>query len=359
MPWTRPTLGELIDRNRGDFKSRLGLTAKVVRRRMSNVLAVVWGGAAHMMHGHLEWLSQQLFADTAERAFLLRQASLRGVTPTPATYASGTATATGLDESVIQDESVLVRDDGFTYRMTDEAVIDGTTATVNVEALTAGAAGNLDAGETLSFESPILGVESDVVIDGPSGLAGGVDEEGTEGTRSRFIDNLRDPPQGGAEHDYEAWAKEVAGVTRAWVYRWEGGLGTIVVRFVIDGADPIIPTEPDVEAVQTKLDSERPVNDDVTAVAPTALPVDFDITLEPNTTASRDAVEAELDDLLFRRAEPGDGEGRGTILLSQVQTAIGVAVGDDVDFEVTDPVADVVPELGQLPVLGTVSFDDP
>ncbi len=64
---------------------------------MAGVLATVWAGAVHMLHGHLDWLSLQLFADTAEREFLLKQASLYGITPTPATFAAGTVLATGTD----------------------------------------------------------------------------------------------------------------------------------------------------------------------------------------------------------------------------------------------------------------------
>lgn len=361
MAFTRPTLAELVTRIRGDFRSRLEISGSLLRRAMADVLAVVWAGAVHLLHGHLEWLGRQLFPATSDRDYLLSQAAMYGITPTPATYATGTVTATGVDTTVIPLGTILVRDDGVTYTTDAEATIGSTTTgevTVAVTAVDAGADGNMAAAEILSFESPITDVDSAVTVDADAdgdGLAGGVDEEDTDGTRSRLLLRLREPPQGGATQDYEAWALAVAGVTRAWVYENENGLGTVVVRFVLDGEVDIFPGAGVVSDVQDALDAERPVTAEVTAEAPTQLDVDFTITVTPDTTAVRAAVEAELEDLLVREAEPGDGAGRGTILLSKMLGAISVAAGVE-DFSLTSPAADVVPATGELAVLGTITW---
>lgn len=322
---------------------------------MADVLGTSVAGAVHMLHGHLDWLGKQLFADTSEREFLLRQAALYGISPTPATYATGTATATGTDASIIPEDTVLQGGNGQSYRVTADATIAGGEATIAVEAVDAGADGDLDAGETLTFESPITGVDATAEVDGPDGLSGGFDEEETEGTRDRLILRLREPPAGGRDVDYEAWALEVAGVTRAWVYANEGGLGTVVVRFVLDEEVDIFPDGAAVTLVQAKLDEERPITAEVTAAAPTPLEVDFGITLTPNTTAVQNAVQAELTDLLYREAEPGDGAGRGEILLSKILVAIGTAEGVE-DFTLVTPAADVTPATGELAVMGDIDW---
>jgi len=85
------------------------------------------------------------------------------------------------------------------------------------------------------------------------------------------------------------------------------------------------------------------------------LAVNFSIHLVPDTADTRAAVAAELGDLLERVGEPGDGAGRGKILLSAIRTAIGIAAGVT-DYTVTVPSADVVPGVGQLPVLGTITW---
>lgn len=356
MPFERPTLSALVTRIRSDIRARLSFANVLLRRTFVDILAAVWAGAAHLLHGHLEWVARQLFPDTSEREFLLRQAAMYDITPTPATYASGTVTATGTDGEDIVTGTVMVRaSDGATYEVTADATIAGGEATVSVEATLAGDAGNLDAGEILSFETPIAGVDSEVTVD-VDGLAGGHDEEGTEEVRDRLILRLQQPPTGGSDQDYIAWALEVAGVTRAWVFRHENGLGTVVVRFVMDGQNPIIPSAGDVTAVQTKLNSERPVTAEVTAEAPVALPVNFTIAVVPNTAAVKAAVEAELADLLLREAAPGDGlTDQGTILLSAIRTAIGVAEGLE-DYTLTVPAADVEPDLGEIATMGTVTW---
>jgi uncharacterized phage protein gp47/JayE len=355
VPFDRPTLSALITRVRGDIRGRLGITGSLLRRATANILAKVWAGAVHELHGHLVYLSQQLFADTADREYMLRVAVMYGITPTPATFASGTVTATGTNGSVIPDGTVLVRDDGATYEVTAEATIASGTATVAVQAVLAGADGNMDAADTLSFESPIAGVDSTVTV-ASGGISGGTDEEDTEGTRARLILRLQEPPQGGNDQDYEAWALAVAGVTRVWVYPHEDGLGTVYVRFVRDDDASIFPDAGEVTAVQTALDEQRPVTAEVTAVAPTALTTNFTFSaLTPNTSAVQAAIAAELDDLFFREAEPGDGAGRGTIKLSQIRTAIGVAEGIE-DYTLSSPSADVEPDVGELIVLGTVTF---
>ena len=63
----------------------------------------------------------------------------------------------------------------------------------------------------------------------------------------------------------------------------------------------------------------------------------------------------ELVDLFARVAQPGDGVALGTVLLSQIDTAIGVAAGVT-DFTLTVPSANIVPALGQLPTLGAITF---
>lgn len=351
MPFARPTLAALVTRIRSDFRSRLEIEGSLVRRSMADVLSVVWAGAVHMLHGHLDWLSRQLFPDTAERESLLRQAGMYGISPTAATFASGNVSATGA--GTIPAGAILQRADGVLYRAPNEITFSG-NAIVSIEAVEAGSAGNFDAGETLTWQSPIAGVDATVTIGG-AGITGGFDEEDTEGTRDRHLLRLREPPEGGADQDYEAWALAVSGVTRAWVFRHENGLGTVVVRFVLDDEPDIFPDAAKVQEVQDALEAQRPTTAEVTAAAPTPLNVDFTISVTPDTQSVRDAVEAELADLLRRDAEPGDGAGKGTILLSQMRTAIGTAAGVK-DYTLTAPVADVVPAVGELAVLGTVTW---
>lgn len=354
MPFTRPSLSELIARVRGDLRGRLEIAGPLLRRAMADVLGAVWGGAVHELYGLLDWLSRQLFVDTAEREALLRRAALYGITPTPATFATGNVTATGTNGSSILAGTILRLDAATSYRVTTGQVIASGTATLPVEAVLAGVAANIPAGTELTFETSIPGVNVTATV-ASGGITGGVDEEGTEEVRDRLILRLHQPPQGGADQDYEAWALGVAGVTRAWVFPNELGIGTVVVRFVRDNESPIFPDAGEVAAVQAAQEAERPITAEVTALAPTELAVSFTIHLVPDNADTRAAVTAELTDLMSRVAEPGDGAGRGTVLLSQIRTAIGVAEGVT-DYTLTVPSADVVPATGQLATVGMITW---
>lgn len=354
MSFERPTLSELNERIRGDFEDRLDIQGSILRRAMARVMATVWAGAVHTLHGHLLFISRQLFPRTADRDFLKQQTRPYGISPTPATFAEGKVTATGSDSSTIPEGAVLVRDDGLTYETTSEATVSGGEVELDVVATEAGVSGNLDGGEELSFESPISGVDSEATVH-EDGIGGGNDEESTEALLDRFELRLQEPPQGGADQDWEAWALSVAGVTRAWVFPHEDGLGTVTVRFVMDDREDIFPESSDVDAVQNALDDQRPITAEATAAAPTELEVGFTIDITPDTSTVRDAVESELEDMLRRDGEPGDGEGRGTIKLSRILTAIGVAEGVE-DFDLQSPTEDVVPDEGELPVMGDITW---
>lgn len=348
MAFTRPTLAELVDRVQQDFVSRLELTGAVLRRSLVYVLSRVLAGAAHMLYGYLDWLAKQLFADTSEREFLLRQASLYGLQPTPADFARAEVMLTGTDGAIVPAGAVLLRSDGTEYTTDADATLSSGTATAQVTASLAGAAYTLTAGVALTFQSPIAGV--DVVGTVSASTQDGVDEETTENFRTRLLERLRQAPQGGADNDYVAWAKEVPGVTRVWVAPLALGVGSVVVRFVRDGDTSLIPDSGEVAAVQAYIDERRPVTAAVTVLAPAEAPLDLSISVEPDTAAVRATVEAELTDLLERTAEPG-----GMVLVSQLQTAIGTADGVT-DFVLLSPTGNVVNAAGELPTLGVVTW---
>ena len=358
VPFTRPTLAQLVDRVRGDLRGRLEIGGPLLRRAMVDVLAAVWAGAVHTAYGYLDWLSRQLFATTADRDQLLRKAKLYGIKPAAATFATGNIIATGTNGTSILAETIWRLDEATAFRVTTGQVIASGTATLPIAAVLAGAAGNIPVTTSLTLESPIPGVNSIATV-ATGGITGGDDgddgDAGTERIRTRLELRLQEPPEGGADQDYIAWALAVAGVTRAWTFPNENGRGTVVVRFVRDNDTSIFPDAGEVAAVQASLDANRPITAIATAVAPTQLSVAFTIHLVPDNADTRAAATAQLADVFVRLAEPGDGAGRGTVPLSQLRTGVGLADGVT-DFTLSVPSSDVVPATGQLPTVGTITW---
>ncbi|RMG49544.1 MAG: baseplate J/gp47 family protein, partial [Gammaproteobacteria bacterium] len=213
---------------------------------------------------------------------------------------------------------------------------------------------NADANVTLSLVSPIAGVDSSATV-ATGGLTGGADQETDDALRDRLRARVQNPPHGGARKDYEAWALEVEGVTRAWVFPHWTGAGTVGVFFVRDDDASIIPDAAEVQAVQDHIDALRPVTAAVTCYAPTAVPIDMTIQLSPNTTAVQSAVQAELQDLFRREANVEDGNGSGTLLISHIREAISRAEGE-VDHVLVTPSADITLSPGEMAILGNLTF---
>lgn len=356
MAWQRPTLPTLINRVLADVQSKLEDTTPLLRRSNLNVLGKVVAACTHGLYGYLDWIAKQVIYDTAEGSILNRWASIWLSTPrVAAAYATGTITVTGSNGTLVPAGTVFIRADGIEYETDADGTIVAGTVSINVTAAEAGQAGNAEAGVTLNISSPIAGINATATV-AAGGLVSGADEETDEQVRERLRDRIQQPPHGGAKHDYITWAKEVAGVTRAWCSPQELGAGTVSVRFVRDNDANLIPDAGEVAAVQAYIDERRPVTADVTVAAPIPVDLDFEIDLLDNDTADiRAAVEAELRDLLLREAEPELGSGEGTILLSHIREAISIANGEK-DHTLTSPTANVTHTLGQMAVFGSITW---
>ncbi|MGD9664379.1 MAG: baseplate J/gp47 family protein [Novosphingobium sp.] len=349
MPFQRPTLNEIIERTFSDITSRLSLKGALLRRSVVGVLARVLAGASHMLHGHLDWIAKQAIPDTADE-WLPRWAGILGISRKAAEFADGEASFVGTtDGTIIPAGTVLRRSDDIEYETTADATLSAGTATVPVAALVAGSIGNADAGTVLTIVNPIANVNSDATV-AAGGITNGADVEGNDSLRARMLARIQQPPHGGADFDYETWALEVAGVTRAWVYPLHMGAGTVGITFVRDADTPIIPDANEVQAVQDYIDARRPVTAEAIVFAPVADTLDFTIQVTPATAAVKAAIEAELIDFIGREAEPG-----GTLYLSRINEAISIAAGE-FDHVLLSPADDVVYATGHLAVMGVITW---
>jgi uncharacterized phage protein gp47/JayE len=353
MSFTRPTLPQLVDRIEGDFLSKVDGVAAVLRRGMVRVLARVMAGAAHMMHGHLAYLGDQLFPDKSDEPFLLRQASLFGLSLDPPVYWRGSAGITGTNGHTAPAGSKITSAAGFEYTIDADVTISGGVGTIAVTAVVAGADSQLEIGDTLTFESPIASINASATVSAVS--VDGVDQETIDGLRSRLLDRMANPPTGGNVADFVAWVRKVYSNVKVWVYPDGGGPGTVWVRFIRVDPDGtiVIPSGGEVTAVQDYLDADdvKPAYATVTVIAPTAAPLAVTFSaLNPNTQAVKDAITAQLTEFFERIAEPG-----ATTYLSEIRTAIGNATGL-VDYTLSAPSADTTHTANQIATLGTITF---
>ena len=356
MAFDRPTLATLIDRIKADIKARTD-GDPFLRRSIEAILSKALAGATHGLYGFLAWIAKQVIPTTSDEAQLLRWGQVFGVERNAASKAERVATMTGSNGTVIPDGTTFQLADGTEFVSTADATASGGTASVSLEAVLAGTDANADTGATISLSGPIAGIDTDGTI-AASGQVDGADEEDIEDYRARLLEHIQSPPRGGAEGDYVTWAKEVAGVTRAWEFPQADGIGTIALTFVRDDDVSMIPSEGERVEVQEYLDSKAPLDiqpysttERVHVWVPTENPIDMTIQLSPNDAATQAAVTAELEDLFFREAAPGEA----TPVLSKIDEAIATAAGED-DHEIT-AIDSLAPSSTAINTLGVITFE--
>ncbi|EKR7160526.1 TPA: baseplate J/gp47 family protein, partial [Escherichia coli] len=146
---------------------------------------------------------------------LLKHCAFWGVMRKPASRGDGPVQLMLTTDAGIKEGVLLQRSDGVVYRITTSLTGKAGTLNVSVEAESAGRAGNAPAGTKLTFITPQAGINQTATVTG-TGITGGADVETVPELLSRLVFRVQNPPSGGTQYDFERWAREVPGVTRAW-----------------------------------------------------------------------------------------------------------------------------------------------
>lgn len=129
MPLQRPTLQQIIDRTRTDIRSALGI-ATILRRTFLGAISRALSGQSHVLHGAIEFVSRQIFPNTAEDEYLLRWGSVWGIERLPATKAELQIKILGDVGSVIPDLTEWQNSAGAIYTQQGVAEIPEAVAGV-------------------------------------------------------------------------------------------------------------------------------------------------------------------------------------------------------------------------------------
>ena len=340
MPFETPTLPVLVSRTQSD------LASDALRRSDAQVLSRALSGRAYGLYGYLDWIAEQILPDTADEETLERIANLRLSQPRKAAQpAEGTASFTAAAGRVVDVDTVMQSNDGRAYRVSESVTTVAGINTAKLEAVDAGTLGNIEAGMVLTLIQPVEGLVSTFTVLAP-GLIGGIAQESVESLRARVVRSYRVIPHGGSADDYETWALEVPGVTRAWCRRNFLGPGTVGL-FVMrdDDANPI-PDPAQLAEVKAYIEPLRPVTAELYVLPPVQVPVVYQLRLTPDTSAVRAAVAVQLQDLHNREAGLGD-----KLLISHIRESISSATGEN-DHELVAPTGDVLAASNQLLTFG-------
>lgn len=356
MAWNRPTLKTIISRIKGDINTELAANGTPLRRTLIGVLAVAYAGAVHGLYGFIEYFAKQLSPLTATGVFLRAWATFFGLTANAASYAIRTLDITGTGTPTIDAGTVYTDEDGNEFTTDESLTLIAGAGSVTITASEAGTAGNLGAGASLTLVTAIAGVDSEATISADdTDNVDAVDAETDEELRIRLLERLANPPQGGANHDYVAWAKEISGVTRVWVTSNYGDLNKVGVTFVRDNDVDIIPSAGEITQVQEYLDTKKPNIAVVVVYALTANPINAAIeslVIDDDAILAdvKDAIDAEGKDMLRRLAGPGV-----TIQRSNIIEAISLAPGEK-SHSLTTPAGNHTSSATQIATWGTPTY---
>jgi uncharacterized phage protein gp47/JayE len=319
----------------------------------------VMGALCHLTLQFIDWLALQLLPDTAEHEWLDRHGDIwlvnsDGTTGRKlSTLAQGSVQFTGLGGITVPQGTILEAENLTQYETLSDIVLMANAPTpVDARALDPGSQGNLNPGDTLTTSDAIPNVDTPVTV---IIMTGGTDEETDDELRFRVLQRIRQPPQGGALHDYVRWALAVPGCTRAWVYPLEMGIGTVSVRIMFDDLradNDGFPLDQDIAAVEAYIDTQRPVAvKDFWVLSPLKQPIEAYINdLKPDTQAVRAAIEVSLQEMLLTYAAPGQ-----TIYAAWKYQAIS-NTADVVSFSMATALDDIMQSPGHMAVLGDIVY---
>lgn len=333
MPFTVPDFAEIRDDILRDIANQVPGAAVGVDSD-HGVRAAGMGAAIEGLYQYQAWIVRQILPDTADTDWLERHASLHGITRLAATRATGTITFSGTAGSAIAVGVEAKTLGGVAYVTTASGVVgSGGAVTLAAQATGSGVAGNASAATPVTLTSAPAGVQSSAVL---GVMTGGTEVETDAALLGRLLFKLRNPPMGGAAHDYLVWARSVEGVTAAFVYPMRRGEGSVDVVIMTAGG---VPSAGLVADVQAYIDSVRPVTANTLVLAPTTVPVAVNgilVLAAGYTLADVGARVTAVVTAYFASLSPGD-----TVIKTKIESLISLTPGVQ-DFTLLTPAANVL-----------------
>jgi len=360
--YDRPTLATLIARARADMAGKVSNSLAYISGSLEFVLSGAHAGAASLMYGAIDQIYRNILADRATGTWLDRIASrYEGLTRITAYPSAGTVTFTWTAGGQnIPANTVLTDAAGAEYEtsalLVDPGAAYPNTATVAVVSLYTGAAANIASGTTLTITTPIAGITSEGVA--ATTFAGGGDEETDASLSARVVARQRNTPQGGAEADYEVWAKaSSSAVDSVWVVQEVATLPYITVIYTGSTASGTVKAYVDARAPLDAIPEYGSVDNN----AAYRYGVTLDITSHSLAGYADPDVEDNIEAAVRELFDQEGGPEVTTIKNSKLRNAIGDSVGldyftlDDVNADGTG-LSDLTSGAATVHYLTTINY---
>jgi uncharacterized phage protein gp47/JayE len=224
------TISEIRDLLINSFKEKFNITFRVLPKSFIGIIATVFAGVYITLHKQIGWLFLQLFPETAYWG----EVKILGVTVRPlvkwgiligvgeprtgSQWKGKIAVSVTHPGAALPAGTQLKSDISGKLYVTEEGVsLENDMATAPIICTENGTAGNLEAGDTLSFVTPLGTVHRAAAVTEVAAYA--LEDETEAEYRARVVSRFRNPPMGGALADYRRWASDVTGVLNTYPYK--------------------------------------------------------------------------------------------------------------------------------------------
>ncbi|WP_407545947.1 baseplate J/gp47 family protein [Vibrio parahaemolyticus] len=366
MAHKQPEISELQARILTDIEGKIGQKTPLLKKAAWRVLSWALAGVISILYKYINYRSLQMFVQTADEDGLTLWGDTYDVPRGKESAAKFNIVLVGTDGQVVKAGTQYTKNTtGYFYRQLETVTLSGGEAVATVVATQGGVTGNLSVGDFVSPVNPI-GIEKQASI--VEILVTGTDAEEVEVWRSRILERIRNPPQGGALADYVQWAEEPTGIKRAFVEQIEAG--TVGVYCESSTEADGIPTETQLQEAEDSIRSayRLPMTAALSVLPISRLTFDISVVdLQPNEGDMHTAIEGSLE-LFMKQREPfmqglsmlpKKNEVSVNLLLSQVVFSINAYGGTFKEIKLYSGGTEITTKtlaIGELAKLGAVNY---
>lgn len=298
-------------------------------------------------------LFSNCFADTATGKDLERICKTVGIYRKTASASTGYVTVKGsYGAKIVEGEIVSCGLINFAF-MENATIPEIGEIKVKVQCKQVGLIGNVPAGSIINFPKTLEGLTS-VIND--EDFINGYETENDEELRERYYLRVRMPSTSGNRFHYEAWSRDVIGVSDSkCIPRWNGR-GTVKVVIVDSnhhGANKEL-----VKEVFNYIETQRPIGADVTVVGAEDLPINIDVTIALNSSYILNDVVKNIKSEITKYLQDNGFRCEYISIAKISQIILGVDGVNDLKYEtlkLNGQSKNVVLEIDQIATLGNLN----
>lgn len=343
------TIEELYAQMMADFTARTGMEVAQGADLSARLYAVA--AQLYALYAQADWVNKQCFPQTAAGEYLDYHAQLRAIERKGAEYARGVVRfygdAAGDSDRTIPAGTVCMTQGYVRFETLQDGVLTAGESYVDVpvQAVQAGAAGNVSAGTVKVLTVAPVGITG---CSNPVAMTQGADRESDEQLRGRILDSFARLPNGTNCAYYEQMAKAFEEVAAAVAIPKSRGVGTVDVVVATHSG---VPEQELLSEIGRQMEENREIAVDVAVVGPETVPVDVTVHIA--------AQDVETVSEQVRQAVRSYFSGRllGENVLRAKLGNLIYAVDGVENYALVRPEEDVAAERGQLPVLGQLTVE--